>query len=79
MTNDSASYLHSFGVTEGHLNDNVFYGLALICILSFIGSKGEKLLFKLSGFMAVTVLSLVAIMGRIVGCTLGYGEYSSTR
>ncbi|WP_407676556.1 SLC5/6 family protein [Photobacterium obscurum] len=63
VTNDSASYLHSFGVTEGHLNDNVFYGLALICVLSFIGSKGEKLLFKLSGFMAVTVLSLVAVMG----------------
>lgn len=63
VTNDSASYLHSFGVTEGHLNDNVFYGLGLICILSFLGSKGEKLLFKLSGFMAVTVLSLVAIMG----------------
>lgn len=63
VTNDSASYLHSFGITEGHLNDNAFYGLALICVLSFIGSKGEKLLFKLSGFMAVTVLSLVAIMG----------------
>ncbi|WP_102523948.1 amino acid permease [Vibrio tapetis] len=63
VTNDSASYLHSFGITEGHLNDNVFYGLGLICILAFIGSKGEKLLFKLSGFMAVTVLTLVAIMG----------------
>ncbi|KAB1455485.1 SLC5/6 family protein [Vibrio panuliri] len=63
VTNDSASYLHSFGVTEGYLNDNVFYGLALICVLAFIGSKGEKLLFKLSGFMAVTVLSLVAVMG----------------
>lgn len=63
VTNDSASYLHSFGVTEGYLNENVFYGLGLICVLSFIGSKGEKLLFKLSGFMAVTVLSLVAIMG----------------
>lgn len=63
VTNDSSSYLHSFGVTEGHLNENVFYGLALICVLSFIGSKGEKLLFKLSGFMAVIVLSLVAVMG----------------
>ncbi|WCE31411.1 hypothetical protein PK654_19935 [Vibrio sp. SCSIO 43137] len=66
VTNDSSSYLHSFGVTEGQLNDNVFYGLALICVLSFIGSKGEKLLFKLSGFMAVTVLSLVAIMGLLL-------------
>ncbi|WP_064607128.1 amino acid permease [Photobacterium sp. J15] len=63
VTNDSASYLHTYGVTEGHLNDNVFYGLALICALAFIGSKGEKLLFKLSGFMAITVLSLVAVMG----------------
>ncbi|MCG9730078.1 amino acid permease [Shewanella sp. Isolate13] len=63
VTNDSASYLHSFGVTEGKLSDNVFYGLGLICLLAFIGSKGEKLLFKLSGFMAVTVLSLVAVMG----------------
>lgn len=63
ITNDSSSYLHSFGVTETPLNDNVFYGLGLICVLSFIGSKGEKLLFKLSGFMAVTVLSLVAVMG----------------
>jgi len=62
VTNDSASYLHSFGITEGHLNENVFYGLGLICVLAFIGSKGEKLLFKLSGFMAVTVLSLVAVM-----------------
>lgn len=63
VTNDSASYLNSFGVTEGKLSDNVFYGLGLICALSFIGSKGEKILFKLSGFMALTVLSLVAVMG----------------
>ncbi|MCP3943403.1 MAG: hypothetical protein GY710_18225 [Desulfobacteraceae bacterium] len=63
ITNDSASYLHSFGVTTTHLNHNVFYGLFLISILAFIGSKGEKILFKLSGFMAVTVLALVALMG----------------
>lgn len=29
VTNDSSSYLHSFGVTEGHLNENIFYGLWL--------------------------------------------------
>ncbi len=63
VTNDSASYLHSFGVTQGYLNENVFYGLALICALAFIGSIGERFLFKLSGFMAVTVLALVAVMG----------------
>lgn len=63
VTNDSASYLQTFGVTQNLLSENVFYGLFLICILSYIGSKGEKLLFKLSGFMAVTVLSMVAVMG----------------
>ncbi len=35
VTNDSASYLHSFGVTETKLSDNVFYGLALICVSFF--------------------------------------------
>ncbi|WP_305839985.1 hypothetical protein [Photobacterium leiognathi] len=63
ITNDSASYLHTFGVTETHLNHNIFYGLALICLLSYIGSKSEKFLFKISGFMAVTVIALVAVMG----------------
>lgn len=63
VTNDSASYLHSFGITEHHLNHNVFYGLGLICLLCFIGSKSEKILFKISGVMAVTVISLVALMG----------------
>ncbi|OBU25794.1 hypothetical protein AYY22_19790 [Photobacterium kishitanii] len=62
VTNDSASYLHSFGITKTHLNNNVFYGLALISLLSYIGSKSEKFLFKISGFMAVTVLLLVAVM-----------------
>ena len=66
VTNDSASYLHSFGVTEGYLNDSAFYGLGLICALAFIASKGEKLLFKLSGVMATTVLVLVAVMGGLL-------------
>ncbi|WP_158259296.1 MULTISPECIES: amino acid permease [unclassified Photobacterium] len=63
ITNDSASYLYTFGVTESHLNHNIFYGLALICLLSYIGSKSEKFLFKISGVMAVTVITLVAVMG----------------
>lgn len=63
ITNDSASYLYTFGVTKSHLNHNIFYGLALICLLSYIGSKSEKFLFKISGFMAVTVIALVAVMG----------------
>jgi len=63
VTNDSASYLQSFGVTEGLLSDNSFYGLLLISTLAFIGAKSEKLLFRITGFTAVTVLALVFIMG----------------
>lgn len=53
ITNDSASYLHTFGVTEGLLSDSPFYGLVLICILVAISSRGEKLLFKISTGMVL--------------------------
>ncbi|EQB7871777.1 hypothetical protein ACYUAJ_002745 [Shigella flexneri] len=56
ITNDSASYLHTFGVTEGLLSDSPFYGLVLICILVAISSRGEKLLFKISTDMVLTKL-----------------------
>lgn len=56
ITNDSASYLHTFGVTEGLLSDSPFYGLVLICILVAISSRGEKLLFKISTGMVLTKL-----------------------
>ena len=63
ITNDSASYLHTFGVTEGLLSDNPFYGLVLICILVAISSRGEKLLFKVSSLMVLTKLLVVAALG----------------
>lgn len=63
ITNDSASYLHTFGVTEGLLSDNPFYGLGLICVLVAISSRGEKLLFKVSSFMVLAKLFVVAALG----------------
>lgn len=63
ITNDSASYLHTFGVTDTLLSKNPFYGLVLICILVDISSRGEKLLFKLSSFMVLTKLFVVAALG----------------
>ncbi|RTR36867.1 hypothetical protein EKG38_21450 [Shewanella canadensis] len=63
ITNDSASFLQSFGVTKELLSENPFYGLALICILVAIASRGENLLFKISSFMVLTKLSVVAILG----------------
>ncbi|VEH68443.1 Inner membrane transport protein YhaO [Rodentibacter pneumotropicus] len=42
ITNDSASYLYTFGVTDTLLSENPFYGLILICILVAISSRGEN-------------------------------------
>ncbi|MBW5408541.1 amino acid permease [Morganella morganii] len=63
ITNDSASYFRTFGVTEELLSDSPWYGLILICLLVAISSRGEKLLFKLSGFMVLTKLFIVAALG----------------
>ncbi|CAH6660510.1 MULTISPECIES: amino acid permease [Pseudocitrobacter] len=63
ITNDSASYLQTFGVTDGLLSENPFYGLVLICVLVAISSRGEKLLFKISSGMVLTKLLVVAALG----------------
>lgn len=63
ITNDSASFLQSFGLTKQLLSDNPFYGLALVCILVSLASRGEALLFKVSSFMVLTKLSVIAILG----------------
>ena len=63
ITNDSASFLQSFGVTKNLLSDNPFYGLGLICVLVGIASRGESILFKISTFMVLTKISVVAILG----------------
>lgn len=66
VTNDSASYLHTFGITKTVWSKNPFYGLVLIIVLVFIASRSEKLLFKLSGFMATSVLLIVLVMGLLI-------------
>lgn len=63
ITNDSASFLQSFGVTETLLSTNPFYGLVLICCLVALASRGEKLLFKISTGMVLTKLGVVAFLG----------------
>ncbi|MDE1478744.1 amino acid permease [Xenorhabdus bovienii] len=63
ITNDSASYLHTFGITNELLSKNPFYGLILICILVAISSRGEQWLFKISSLMVLTKLFVVAALG----------------
>lgn len=66
LTNDSASFLHSFGVTEGVLSTNPMYGLVVICIVVALASRGEKFLFKISTGMVLVKLSSVAILGFVM-------------
>lgn len=63
ITNDSASFLHTFGLTQTLLSKNPFYGLGLICILVALASRGEKFLFRISTGMVLTKLFVVAILG----------------
>lgn len=66
ITNDSASFLQSFGVTKELLSRNPFYGLVLICGLVALASRGENLLFKISTFMVLTKLGVVAVLGLLM-------------
>ena len=63
ITNDSASFLQSFGSTKNLLSENPFYGLGLICLLVALASRGESLLFKISTLMVLTKLGVVALLG----------------
>ncbi|MBW1768536.1 MAG: hypothetical protein JRJ65_16005 [Deltaproteobacteria bacterium] len=66
VTNDSASYLHTYGVTETVWSKNPLYGLLLIIVLVLIAFKSEKLLFRLSGVMAVSVLLIIIVLGLLI-------------
>jgi len=63
ITNDSASFIHTFGWTQQLLSDNPFYGLALIIFLVAVASRGEKLLFKIATGLVLTKLCVVAFLG----------------
>ncbi|RBP97932.1 hypothetical protein CRD60_04970 [Bifidobacterium aemilianum] len=63
ITNDSASFLHSFHLTKTVWSSNPFYGLVVICLLVAIASRAEKVLFNISSFMVLTKLVVVFILG----------------
>lgn len=66
ITNDSASYLHSFGITKTVLSHNPLYGLAIVIFLVALASRAEKLLFKISSFMVGTKLIIIFILGVVM-------------
>ena len=66
LTNDSASFLVTFGVTETPLSENMFYGLSIITFLVLVASQGEKLLMKVSSGMVFTKAMVIAALGIIM-------------
>ncbi|MFD1672377.1 amino acid permease [Agrilactobacillus yilanensis] len=63
ITNDSASFLHSFHITKTVWSHNPFYGLGVVILLVLIASQAEKLLFKISSFMVCTKLLIIFVLG----------------
>lgn len=66
ITNDSASFLYSFNVTDSMLSNNPFYGLGVICLLVAIAAQGEKILFKISTGLVLTKLCAILVLGLIM-------------
>ena len=66
ITNDSASYLKTFHITSLTMSDYWWWPLLLITVLSLIASKGERLLFRISGGMIVTKLIIIISIGFVV-------------
>ena len=66
ITNDSASFLYSFGVTQTIWSGSPWYSLAVICILVALASRGEKVLFKLSTGLVLIKLCVIAILGFVM-------------
>ena len=63
ITNDSASFIQSFGLTKTLLSDHPLYGLVLVIGLVALASRGEKFLFKMATGMVLSKLFMVAFLG----------------
>lgn len=66
LTNDSASFLVTFGVTKTVLSTNILYSLAIISFLVLLASQGEKALMKISSAMVFTKALVIAALGVIM-------------
>lgn len=66
ITFDSASYLHTFGISQTLLSDYFWYGLVVLVIMVSIAAQGEKLLFKVAGPMVLFKLGIVVMLGVVM-------------
>ncbi|EKN6149854.1 transporter [Yersinia enterocolitica] len=66
VTFDSASYIQTFGLTEGLLSDSTWYGLVVLVALVSIAAQGERLLFKVSGPMVCIKFGIIVVLGIVM-------------
>lgn len=66
ITNDSASFLQTFGITDRLMSEHFWWGLVVLSVLVSIAAQGEKLLFKVSGPMVIVKLAIVIIIGMVM-------------
>lgn len=66
VTFDSASYIKTFGLTEGLLSDSVWYGLIILTVLVAVAAQGERLLFKVSGPMVIVKFGIIVLLGIVM-------------
>ncbi|MCP4180273.1 MAG: hypothetical protein GY756_21125 [bacterium] len=63
LTNDSASYLYTYGITPVVLSKYYLYGLGVVIFLVFLAFKSKKLLFRLSKILVVIILLILIVLG----------------
>lgn len=66
VTFDSASYLHTFGLTKSVLSDSNWYGLFVLVLLVSIAAQGEKLLFKIANPMVLVKFGIVVALALVM-------------
>ena len=66
ITNDSASYLQNYGVTEELLSNNPIYSLLIVIFMVFLAFKSKILLFYISKILVFLILFALVILAILI-------------
>ena len=66
LVNDSATYLHSYQITEGFLSKTIWYPFILLAVMVLIANQGEKWLFRIAGPMIFFKVAVIVFLGIVM-------------
>lgn len=66
LVNDSATYLHSYHITEGFLSKTIWYPFILLAVMVLIANQGEKWLFRIAGPMIFFKVAVIVFLGIVM-------------